>query len=163
MLWSEDNTECSDPHPLTDFIKFLDQCLQAVEIVTETRLPDSTLAHKKSRQQVSRSAFHNDHSQDTARALHTRNAEGCPYCNGHHSLYFCQAFKNLNVDKRNNVLNRNNFYYNCLSRVVIHWKSALAPILVVSVERSITLFSTDLVLELDVLLMWQPQLLLLRL
>ncbi len=82
-----------------------------MEIVTETRLPDSTLANKKSRQQVSRSAFHNDHSQDRARALHTRNAEGCPYCNGHHSL-----FKNLNVDKRNNVLSRNNLCYNCLSR-----------------------------------------------
>ncbi len=27
-LWSEDTTECSDPPPLTDFIKFLDQCLQ---------------------------------------------------------------------------------------------------------------------------------------
>ncbi len=115
-LWSEDTTECSDPPPLTDFIKFLDQCLQAVEIVTETRLPDSTLAHKKSRQQVSRSGFHNDHSQDRARALHTRNAEGCPYCNGHHSLYFCQAFKNLNVDKRNNVLSRNKLCDNCLSR-----------------------------------------------
>ncbi len=107
-LWSEFTTSSTHPPSLSEFVKFLDQRLQAVETVMDSKPPVS----KKSTPRP----FHKDQNREKPRALHLRDSDSCPCCDGRHLLYFCQAFKNLSVDKRNTVVRKNRICINCLSR-----------------------------------------------